>query len=258
MWRRHCPATVQLVPTLLLRMYDKQQSQVFTPEELRRLVEFFKRAMNTERLAIYDVYANRDQGETLKTLAEQYPKGLIRIGIQPEERIRPPFVAAVQDTWSGFCHGKTNADWLDKGFGAETLRKWVEDRSQENRPVAWDLIAVAWDYSTTERGGYPGYDDAAKNMPLPAGRNHLATEEILRIAQVSRLAGFSSDLLILQANSQNPAHDDAKASFYESLKRGEAYRGYYSVPFRQIVDIFQRLRREAEGESFFKQGEDQE
>ena len=160
-WRQHCPKAVQLVPTLVLRMYDKQQTPVFKPEELRRLVEFFKRLINASQIAVYDVYPNRDQGEALKILAEQYPMGLTRVGIQPDERIRPPFVAAMQDTWSGFCHGETNADWLDKGFGAETLRRWVEDRNKQSRPVAWDLIVVAWDYTATQRGGYPGYDDAA-------------------------------------------------------------------------------------------------
>ena len=110
------------------------------------------------------------------------------------------------------------------------------------QPVAWDLIVVAWDYAATERGGYPGYDDAAKNMPLPAGRNRLAAEEILRTAKVGCMAGFSSDLLILQANSAHPAHDGLQASFYETLKRGEAYRGYYSVPFQEIVAIYNGLR----------------
>jgi hypothetical protein len=241
-WRQHCPEAVQLVPTLVLRMYDKQQTPVFKPEELRRLIEFFKRSSNASQIAVYDVYPNRDQGEAIKYLAAQYSKGLIRVGIQPEEKIERPFVAAVQDTWSGFCHGKTNADWLDKGFGAETLRKWVKDRNQQDQPVAWDLIVVAWDYSATERGGYPGYDDAAKNMPLPAGRNRLAADQILRTAEVGRLAGFSSDLLILQANSQHPAHDGTKTSFYEALKGGEAYRGYYSVPFQEIVAIFNALK----------------
>jgi len=241
-WRQLCRKAVQLVPTLVLRMYDTQQTPVFKPEALRRLAEFFKQSINAEQLAVYDVYPNRDQGEALKSLAAQYSKGLIRVGIQPEEKIQVPFVAAVQDTWSGFCHGKTNADWLDRGFGAETLRKWVKDRNRQDQPVAWDLIVVAWDYSATQRGSYPGYDDAAKNMPLPAGRNRLAAQEILRTAQVGRLAGFSSDLLILQANSQHPAHDDAKASFYETLKRGEPYRGYYSVPFQEIVAIFNALK----------------
>ncbi len=240
-WRQHCPAMVQVVPTLLLRMYDKRQSAVFTPEELRRLVEFFKRGINADQIAIYDVHANRDQGQSLKYLAQQYPKGLIRVGIQPDEKIRPPFVAAVQDTWSGFCHGKTNADWQDRGFGADTLRRWVQDRNQEQGRVVWDLIAVAWDYSATERGGYPGYDDAAQNMPLPSGRNLLAADEILRTAQIGRLGGFSSDLLILQANSKNRVHD-GPTSFYETLKRGEVYRGYYATPFREIVSIFKAMK----------------
>ena len=56
------------------------------------------------------------------------------------------------------------------------------------------------------------------------------------------LAGFSSDLLILQANSAHPAHDGPQASFYETLKRGEAYTGYYSVPFQEIVAIYNGLR----------------
>ena len=101
----------------------------------------------------------------------------------------------------------------------------MEDRNQQSHPVAWDLIVVAWDYSATERGGYPGYDDAAKNMPLPAGRNRLAAQEILQTGRVGCVAGFSSDLLILQANSENPAHDGRQSSFYETLKRGEPYQG---------------------------------
>ena len=241
-WRQHCPQSVTLVPTLVLRMYDQQQTLVFTPEQLRRLVEFFQRSINANQLAVYDVYANRDQGEAQKILAEQYPKGLIRVGIQPDEKIGPPFVAAVQDTWSGFCHGKTDADWLDRGFGAETLRKWVENRNRQDRPVAWDLIVVAWNYSATERGGYPGYDDAAKNMPLPAGRNRLAAKEILGTGSVGCVAGFSSDLLILQANSENPTHDGRQACFYETLKRGEPYQGYYAVPFQETTNIFSDLK----------------
>jgi APA family basic amino acid/polyamine antiporter len=237
-WRRYCPQAVQLVPTLLLRMYDPGQSTVFTPAELRRLTAFFQRTIPTGPIAVYDVQAHRDQGPSLENLAKQCPGGLIRVGIQPDEKIRPPFIAAVQDTWSGFCHGKTNADWQSPGFGAERLRQWVRQRNQEPRPVAWDLIVVAWDYAATARGGYPGYDDADRNMPLPSGRNRLAADEILRAAQAGRCGGFSSDLLILQANSRSPAHDGAEASFYQTLKRGEVYRGYYSVPFQEIVAIF--------------------
>jgi hypothetical protein len=241
-WRQYCPETVQLVPTLVLQMYDEQQTPVFTTDELQHLAGSFKRSINGEQIAVYDVYPKRDQGEALRLLAEQYPRGLVRVGIQPDEKIEPPFVAAVQDTWSGVCHGKTNADWLDRGFGAETLRQWVADRNLQRHCVTWDLIVVAWDYAATERGGYPGYDDAAKNMPLPAGRNRLAADEILRTAKFGCVAGFSSDLLILQANSANPAHDGPQASFYETLKRGKAYTGYYSVPFQEIVAIYSGLK----------------
>ncbi len=241
-WRQYCPEKVQLIPTLVLRMYDEQKTLVFTLDELRQLVEFFQQSINGEQIAVYDVYPKRDQGDALRFLTEHYPKGLIRVGIQPDEKIEAPFVAAVQDTWSGFCHGKSNADWLDRGFGAETLRQWVEDRNQSSHPVTWDLIVVAWDYAATERGGYPGYDDAAKNMPQPAGRNRLAAYEILRTAKVGCMAGFSSDLLILQANSAHAAHDEVTASFYETLKRGEAYTGYYSVPWQEIVAIYSGLK----------------
>jgi hypothetical protein len=240
-WRRHCPANVQIVPTLLLRMYDPAQSTVFAPDELRRLAVFLRPTVGGGQMAVYDVQPRREQGPSLEYLAKQCPGGLIRVGIQPDERIGPPFLAAVQDTWSGLCHGKSNADWQSPGFGAERLRQWVGQRNAQRRPVAWDLIVVAWDYAATARGGYPGYDDAARNMPLPAGRNRLAAEEIRRGAEAGCLAGFSSDLLILQANSRSPAHDGARASFYQTLRRGEVYRGYYGVPFQEIVAIFSRL-----------------
>ncbi len=105
-----------------------------------------------------------------------------------------------------------------------------------------DKYAAKRLYAATKRGGYPGYDDAAKNMPLPAGRNRLAAEEILRTAKVGILSGFSNDLLILQANSAHPSHDGTTASFYETLKRGEAYTGYYSVPLQEVVDIYSGLK----------------
>ncbi len=246
-WRQSVPDSVQLVPTLVLRMYDKEQTPVFEPNELSRLVGFYRREIHDSQLGVYDVYPNRDQGQSLTYLAQQYPQGLIRIGIQPEEMLDTPFVAAVQDTWSGLCHGKSTSDWQDRGFGAETLQRWVEQRNDQQRndqqrPVTWDLIVVAWDYETTERGAYPGYDDAAKNMALPAHRNALAAELILRTAHRGCLGGFSSDLLILQANSQDPAHDGSKSSFYQSLKRGEAYGGYYAQPLQEIIDIYRNLQ----------------
>jgi len=233
---------VKLVPTLVLRMYDKKQTPVFTADELASLCDFFKSSLHARHVAVYDVYAKRDQGAGLAALAEHFPRGLVRVGLQPGEPLVEPFVAAVADTWSGFCHGRTNNDWRSPGFGAETLRKWVAARNAGSVPVAWNLVTVAWDYSVTKRGEYPGYDDANKNLPLPAGRNDFAAADILATAAPGKLAGFSSDLLILQLNSASAAHDGARGAFYETLKQGRPYDGFYAGPWREIVAIYQALR----------------
>lgn len=241
-WRRCIPAEVEIVPTLVLRMYDKRQTRVFSADELQALSAFFKQDIRVSRLGIFDVQPNRDQGPELNVLAEAFPGRLTRVGIQPDEKLKPPLSEAVQDTWSGFCHGKSNADWLDAGFGADSIRKWIAARNQSPHPTAWDLIVVAWDYVPTQRGEYPGYDDGNKNMPLPAGRNVLAMREILRLARPEKLAGFSSDLTILQANSISKAHDGLHESFYQTLKRGEVYRGYYGHAFAEVTAIYRGLR----------------
>jgi len=241
-WRKACPPEVELVPTLVLRMYDKRQTPVFTADELASLCDFFKSHLQARCVAVYDVHAKRDHGAGLAVLAKHFPRGLVRVGLQPGEPLAEPFVAAVEDTWSGFCHGLTNDDWRSAGFGAGTLRKWVAARNSSAAPVAWDLVAVAWDYSATKRGEYPGYDDANKNLPLPAGRNHLAAADILATAAPGKLGGFSSDLLILQLNSVSAAHDGARGAFYETLKQGRLYDGFYDGPWREIMAIYRALR----------------
>lgn len=241
-WRESCPREVELVPTLLLRMYDKAGTPVFAPDELRSLCRSLKQ-VNRDRVAVYDIYPNRDQGPALDVLAREYPHGLLRVGVQPGEKLGGPWIGAVEDTWSGFCHGKSNEDWQEPGFGAETLSRWVEERNAGEVPVSWDLIAVAWDYSVTRRGEYPGYDDAEKNMPLPAGRNRLAAQRILKGARPERLLGFSSDLFILHVNSASRQHDGPEGALYACLKRGERYRGYYAAPLDEIAGIYESLRR---------------
>jgi hypothetical protein len=241
-WRKACPPEVELVPTLVLRMYDKKQTPVFTADELASLCNFFKSSFRANHVGVYDIYAKRDQGPGLASLAKYFPRGLVRVGLQPGEPLAELFVAAVADTWSGFCHGRTNDDWHSPGFGAAMLRKWLAARNGGAVPVAWDLVTVAWDYSATKRGEYPGYDDANKNQPLPAGRNQLAAADILATAVPGRLAGFSSDLLILQLNSASAAHDGTRGAFYEMLKQGRPYDGFYAGPWREIVAIYQALR----------------
>jgi len=241
-WRECCPEGTEIVPTVVLRMYDAPRGEVFTVEELRQLCGFFKTKINRERVAIYDVHPHREQGKGLPLLQEGYPQGLLRVGLQPVEGLEAPYRGAVQDTWSALCHGKTHDDWQSPGFGAETLKAWVQERNDSPYPIAWNLVTVAWDYSGTPRGEYPGYDDADRNMPLPDGRNLLAFRLITATAHRERLAGFSSDLFILQVNSASPKHDGISHSFYETLKRGQRYRGYYARPFWEIVSLYRSLR----------------
>lgn len=241
-WRNACPRDVEIVPTLVLVMYDKEQTKGFSEAELTRLCRLFRHELSLKTVAFYDVMPKRDQGPGLAALAREFPRGLVRVGIQPEERIAPPCVAAVQDTWSGLCAGRTHDDWKLPGFGAESLRNWVRARNEEGKPVDWDLVAVAWDYLPTARGEYPGYDDGGRNMPLPAGRNRLAAELILSEASPSLLRGFSSDLLILEANSRYEQRDGLANSFYQSLKKGQPYRGYFAEPLEEIAAICRGLR----------------
>ena len=112
--------------------------------------------------------------------------------------------------------------------------------------MEWDLIAVAWDYQPTKNGEYPGYDDGARNMPLPAGRNRLAAALILEEASPKLMRGFSSDLMILEANSRYEQRDGPSDSFYRWLRRGEVYSGYFAEPLEEIASIYRGL---AEGKS---------
>ncbi|MBI5799134.1 MAG: hypothetical protein HZA92_00200 [Verrucomicrobia bacterium] len=240
-WRKSCPPSVELVPALVLRMYDKGNTPVFTEPELSELLTFLKAEINPARIAVYDVLPNREQGAGLSALAKVFPKGLVRVGLQPDEPLEAPFSAAVEDTWSGFCHGLTNDDWQERGFGRDTLRKWVASRNAQQFRIAYDLIVVGWDYANTKRGEYPGYDDAHKNLPLPAERNRLAVAEILAQAEPGRLAGFSSDLLIVELNSETPPHDGKASSFYETLKAGRGYEGFYATPWQEVCRIFKSL-----------------
>jgi len=241
-WRRHLPADVEIIPTFVLVGYDRARTPVFGPIELRSICRSMKQAVNASRAAVYDVEPLRDASPLLDVMRQEYLDGLLRVGIQPSEKLGPPFAGAVQDTWSGMCHGRTNEDWLSPGFGADTLKQWVTQRNGSALPVAWDLVAVAWDYLPTERGEYPGYDDAAKNMPLPDGRNALAARLMMQAARRELFAGFSSDLFIVEANSKHPAQDGPDASFYECLRRGQVYRGRYARPLEETAGLYRALR----------------
>jgi len=240
-WRAACGREVDIVPTLVLRMYNPEQTPVFTDAELARLCRALKGELSLKSVAVYDVMPGRDQGSGLALLAREFPLNLLRVGIQPDEEIASPYVAAVQDTWSGLCAGKTHEDWILPGFGAQTLRKWVRDRNAQRKPVAWDLVVVAWDYSVTKHGEFPGYDDAARNMPLPSGRNTRAAEIVRNEASKTVLRGFSSDLLIVEANSRHEKRDGPRNSLYTALRAGRPYGGYFAEPLEEIAAIYRSM-----------------
>lgn len=242
-WHAGAPRAVQIVPTFVLRMYDHDITPVYTSAEIHRLCTFAKTRIGVRMAAVYDVYPRRNQGACLATLREEFPNAVVRVCVQPGESLEGGWRSAVEDTWSAMCEGRTNADWASPGFGKETLLKWIGERSGEGPTVAWDLIAIAWDYKPTARGTYPGYDDASLNMPLPAGRNALAADLVLRSAEPARLAGFSSDLFIVQANSLSGKHDGPGHTFYEALRSGQPYTGFFAEPLNEIATIYHRLAR---------------
>lgn len=82
-------------------------------------------------------------------------------------------------------------------------------------------------------------------MPLPAGRNDLAADLIRRAAKAQTFGGFSSDLYILHENSRSKPHDGRDGSFYETLKAGREYRGYYAAPLDEIAAVYRRLAQGA-------------
>jgi hypothetical protein len=123
----------------------------------------------------------------------------------------------------------------------EQLLKLVAARTEQPIPVAWDFIAVSCQ-SPKHPLDHGIYGDAERNLPLPSGRSTLAGTEILRHANAGSFLGFSSDLRTLQISSQAINHDGTGYSFYEMLKRGQIYVGYYARPFHEIGKIYRALR----------------
>jgi hypothetical protein len=228
-WRHVCPPEVELVPTLALRCGQTNQNELFTTNELRFLIAFFKREINPRRVAVLNVGSNINELVCLRALASEYGDGVIRAGIQPDEPLDEPFTAAVEDAGAAICNAESNADWQQPESGRETLRKRVQSRNATPLPVTWTLAVV-------------GAGDPDKKMPLTKGRNTLAVGEILHFAMPALIAGFSTDLQRLQVDSRVMNHDGAANAFYQTLKDGRIYVGYYARPFHEVVKIYTTLR----------------
>ena len=46
----------------------------------------------------------------------------------------------------------------------------------------------------------------------------------------------------LQGRSRAVSHDGSGYAFYEMLKRGHIYVGYYARPFHEVVKVYETLR----------------
>ena len=90
--------------------------------------------------------------------------------------------------------------------------------------------------------GRPATANVEKNAPLPSGRDSIGVRDVLRQSQGRSCSGFSCDLHRLQTSSQTLTHDGSGYSFYEMLKRGQVYVGYYARPFYEVVKVYDSLR----------------
>ena len=238
-WRRSCPPEVDVVPALMLHPWNSQQDELFSSAEMKLLTRFFKGGINPTRLAVIGLKGESDEGASFKLLASEFKSGLLCIGLQPAAKVGAPFSGAVLELKNALCPGKSNEDWQQSGSGLATLRKYAVGRNEQSLPVTWNLLVTAGDYNGS---GSAADDDPERNMPLPSWRNTLAAREILDVAQPSSFSGFNTDLHSLQVSSQTLTHDGSGYSFYEMLKRGQIYVGFYARPFHEIVKVYTSIR----------------
>lgn len=244
---------LNIVPTIVLESYATPSKLNFSNIELVAFSKWCKDNINESELGIYDVYVRQSLGSVqdvqLKEIKSNTNLDLVRVGVQPGEKMNSYFNSGVQDTWTAECQGITNELWENpryyKGtnrYGRRLLKDWVDERIEgESRKIIWDLIPVAWDYDAPlDPFGYifPG-DDALINDPPIPGRLKLSKDYILSLYQEgtsNRLfGGFSCDLHILEANS---AGRPESPTFYEQLRNGQPYKGYFSTAMDEVGMVY--------------------
>src|SRR3954470_23229954 len=178
-WRQTLPAHVEVVPALVLRASDRQQTELFSGAEIQSLTRFFKSQINPTRLGIVNGAGEPEEGVSFKLLATECKSGICLVGLPPGVKLGEPFHSAVADTSNALCKGKSNDDWQQAGFGLDALRRSIRTRNEQTVPVAWSLLIAACDYSATGSAAEPGLNDFERKMPLPSGRNIAAAREVL-------------------------------------------------------------------------------
>ncbi len=254
---------VKLIPTILLQDYSnytrpKDSPLNFTDDELIEFAQWSQENFG-EEFGIFDVYIRQDEGSSqsaqIKKLKNLIGDNLVFVGAQPNVPLCEHFKRAVQDTWTAECQGNTNELWSNpiggQNVGKKLLEQWVSDRVRnEDRPITWDLIPVAWDYEETTAKDQYGYicpgDNALYNDPPIPGRLVLCKDAIFGQYPGSwkneKLAGLSCDITILQANSAGCTRD--KDSFYEAIRTGKEYKGYFAGAINEIAEIYESVKNE--------------
>jgi hypothetical protein len=239
LWRQFCSAGVEVVPVLALHPSNNPHEELFSSAEIKALARFFKRQINPTRLAVAGLKGESDDGAGFQFLASEFKTGLLFFGMQPEAKPAAPFSGGVLEIKQALSQGESNEQWQQSGFGLERLRKCVIAGNERAFPVAWTLAVTTGDYNGSGSGAD---DDAQHYMPLPSWRNTLAAREVVQAAQPASLSGFNVDLHLLHVGSQTVTHDGSGYSFYEMLKQGHVYVGFYARPFHEVVRIYSSLR----------------
>ncbi len=248
---------LEIVPTIVLESYATPSKLNFSNSEIASLAQWCEENINKSEFGIYDVYVRQSIGSVqdlqLTEIKSQTKLNLVRVGIQPGEKLNSYYHSAVQDTWSAECQGLTNELWEHpryfsgtNKYGRRLLNEWVNERiNGESRKIIWNLIPVAWDYdSPLDPFSYvfPG-DDALINDPPIPGRLVLSKKYILSWyteGSSNRLfGGFSCDLHILEANSFGKPE---RPSFYEQLRKGLPYTGYFSGAMNEVAEVYDSLK----------------
>lgn len=241
-WREACPPEIELVPALVLNGGSTNQPEFFSSLEIRWLSDFFKHQVNPDHIAVFCSGQVGSHELALKILSTNFGTGLVRLDLQPDEMLQAPFGGAIAQTGGALCSAESNEKWQQDGSGLGRLRKWIEARNGQSKTVAWSLVVVGCDHSKSQNDAWFGHSDPERNAAIASGRNGIVVSELLERAKTASFRGFSTDLHAMQLSSQAVSHDGSGYSFYEMLKRGQPYVGYYARPFLEIVNAYGSLR----------------
>lgn len=258
LWKKYGDENgLTIVPTVVLQSYAKEELLNFTNEEIIEFTKWSLENIDPNEFGIYDVYIRHQEGSIQDLQMAEMNKAvgnkLIRVGLQPGEKLNKYLVGGVEDTWTAECQGITNELWENpvtvngtNKYGRLLLQEWIMERiNEEDKRIVWNKIPVAWDYDEpVDSLGYicPG-DDALINDPPLKGRIELCDKYIAQWYKennaIDRFYGYSSDLHILEANSYGKPE---RPSFYQQIRSNQEYKGYFADAMLEIAGVYAKYK----------------